>query len=128
MSTLQHANLQHERITTLAIELRLLAVPDLYGPIAQTVAARKDASYVDFLEHVLRSERDARHIRPRSLLKASNNSHDAGRPHKLHGISNRACRLCPSASVPVTTILAPCDSGADSLPTSLFGSTTARSS
>jgi hypothetical protein len=46
------SNLQHERITTLATELRLLAVPDLYGPIAQTAATRKDASYADFLEDV----------------------------------------------------------------------------
>ena len=61
-------NLQHERITTLATELRLLAVPDLYGPIAQTAATRKDASYADFLEDVLRSERDARHIRSREML------------------------------------------------------------
>ena len=53
------SNLQHERITTLATELRLLVVPDLYGPIAQTAATRKDASYADFLEDVLRSERDA---------------------------------------------------------------------
>ena len=68
MTNLQHANLQHERITTLATELRLLAVPDLYGPIAQTAANRKDASYADFLEDVLRSERDARHIRSREML------------------------------------------------------------
>ena len=68
MSDLQHANLQHERITTLANELRLLAVPDLYGPIAQTAATRKDASYADFLEDVLRSERDARHVRSREMF------------------------------------------------------------
>ena len=47
---MSNANLQHERITALATELRLLAVPDLYGPIAQTAATRKDASYADFLE------------------------------------------------------------------------------
>ena len=62
------SNLQHDRITTLATELRLLAVPGLYGPIAQTAATRKDASYADFLEDVLRAERDARHIRSRELL------------------------------------------------------------
>lgn len=61
-------NLQHERITKLATELRLLALPDLYGPIAQTAAERKDASYADFLEDVLRSERDARLVRSRELL------------------------------------------------------------
>ena len=60
---MSNANLQHERITALATELRLLAVPDLYGPIAQTAATRKDASYADFLEDILRSERDARHVR-----------------------------------------------------------------
>ena len=62
------SNLQHERITVLATELRLLAVPDLYGPIAQNAATRKDASYADFLEDVLRAERAARHIRSRDML------------------------------------------------------------
>jgi DNA replication protein DnaC len=60
--------LQHDRITTLATELRLLSIPDLYGPIAQNAATRKDASYADFLEDVLRAERDARHIRTRDML------------------------------------------------------------
>ena len=62
------SDLQHERIAMLATDLRLLAVPDLYGAIAQTAAARKDASYADFLEDVLRAERDARHIRSREML------------------------------------------------------------
>lgn len=62
------SNLQHERLTILATELRLLAVPDLYGPIAQNAATRKDASYADFLEDVLRAEREARHIRSRDML------------------------------------------------------------
>lgn len=61
-------NLQHERITKLATELRLLAVPDLYGAIAQTAATRKDASFADFLEDVLRAERDARHVRSREMI------------------------------------------------------------
>ncbi len=65
---MSNANLQHERITALATELRLLAVPDLYGPIAQTAATRKDASYADFLEDILRSERDARHVRSREMF------------------------------------------------------------
>lgn len=68
MNNLQHANLQHERITRLATELRLLAVPDLYGAIAQTAATRKDASFADFLEDVLRAERDARHVRSREMI------------------------------------------------------------
>ena len=62
------SNLQHERITALATELRLLAVPDLYGPIVQTAATRKDASFADFLEDILRSERDARHVRSREMF------------------------------------------------------------
>jgi DNA replication protein DnaC len=62
------STLQHDRITTLATELRLLALPDLYGPLAQTAATRKDASYADFLEDVLRAERDARHVRSREIL------------------------------------------------------------
>lgn len=61
-------NLQHDRITTLATELRLLAVPDVYGGIAQTAATRKDASFADFLEEVLRAERDARHVRSREMI------------------------------------------------------------
>lgn len=62
------STLQHDRITTLATELRLLALPDLYGSLAQTAATRKDASYADFLEDVLRAERDARHVRSREIL------------------------------------------------------------
>jgi DNA replication protein DnaC len=61
-------NLQHDRITTLATELRLLAVPDVYGGIAQAAATRKDASFADFLEEVLRAERDARHVRSREMI------------------------------------------------------------
>ena len=53
MSTLQHA-----RITALAQELRLHTLPDLYGAVAQSAAKRKDASYADFLEEVLKGERD----------------------------------------------------------------------
>ena len=62
------SSLQHERIATLATELRLSALPDLYGPIAQDAARRKDASYADFLEEVLRAERDARRVRAREML------------------------------------------------------------
>jgi hypothetical protein len=35
-------NLQHERITVLAQDLRLTALPDLYGEIAQNAANKKD--------------------------------------------------------------------------------------
>ena len=53
-------NLQHERISVLAQDLRLTALPDLYGGIAQNAANKKDVSYADFLEDVLKAERDAR--------------------------------------------------------------------
>lgn len=62
------STLQHERITALAQELRLTALPDLYGPIAQNAAKKKDASFVDFLEEVLRAEREARRVRSREIL------------------------------------------------------------
>lgn len=62
------STLQHERITALAQELRLQALPDLYGPVAQSAAKRKDASYADFLEEVLKGERDARRVRARDML------------------------------------------------------------
>jgi DNA replication protein DnaC len=62
------STLQHDRIKTLAAELRLTALPDIYGAIAQAAAKRKDASYADFLEEVLRAERDARRVRAREML------------------------------------------------------------
>jgi len=61
-------NLQHERITVLAQDLRLTALPDLYGGIAQSAANKKDTSYADFLEDVLKAERDARRVRSREML------------------------------------------------------------
>ena len=48
------SHLQHERITVLAQDLRLTALPDLYGPIAQTAATKKDGSYADFLYEIAR--------------------------------------------------------------------------
>jgi len=62
------SNLQHERITVLAQDLRLTALPELYGPIAQNAAKKKDASYADFLEEVLKAEREARRARSREML------------------------------------------------------------
>lgn len=53
------SELQHGRIAALCAELRLSAVPDLYGAAAQAAAAR-DASFSDFLEDTLRAERDTR--------------------------------------------------------------------
>ena len=49
------SNLQHERITALCP--RAAARPrcaDLDGPIAQSAAKRKDASFADFLEEELK--------------------------------------------------------------------------
>lgn len=62
------SDLQHERIAMLAGELKLTALPDLYGPIAQDAARRKGASYADFLEEVLRAERETRRVRSREML------------------------------------------------------------
>jgi transposase len=62
------STLQHDRIKALAAELRLIALPDIYGAIAQAAARKKDASYADFLEEVLRAERDARRVRAREML------------------------------------------------------------
>jgi DNA replication protein DnaC len=62
------STLQHERITALAQELHLPALPDLYGAVAQSAAKRKDATYADFLEEVLKGERDARRVRAREML------------------------------------------------------------
>jgi DNA replication protein DnaC len=62
------SDLQHQRIVALAQDLKLGALPDLYGPIAQSAAKRKDASYADFLEEVLKAEREARRVRSREIL------------------------------------------------------------
>jgi IstB-like ATP binding protein len=62
------STLQHDRNKVLAAELRLTALPEIYGAIAQAAANRKDASYADFLEEVLRAERDARRVRAREML------------------------------------------------------------
>jgi DNA replication protein DnaC len=59
--------LQHQRITDLCQELRLTAIPDLYSGVAQTAAA-KQASLTDFLEEMLRGERDARRARAREMF------------------------------------------------------------
>lgn len=59
--------LQHQRLAELSRELRLSAVPDLYSGIAQSAAA-KEASFTDFLEEILRAERDARRARARDMF------------------------------------------------------------
>ena len=61
-------SLQHDRIVALAAELRLTALPDLYGSVAQAAAKKKRPSYADFLEDVLRAEREARRVRAREML------------------------------------------------------------
>ena len=61
------SELQHGRIATLCAELRLSAVPDLYGATAQAAAAR-DASFSDFLEDTLWAERDTRRGHARDML------------------------------------------------------------
>ncbi len=58
---------QHERISELCAELRLAAVPGLYGATAQAAAAR-DASFSDFLEETLRGEREVRRARAREMF------------------------------------------------------------
>lgn len=62
------SDLQHERLTALAQELRLPALPNLHGAVAQNFARRQDASFADFLEAILRAERDARRVRARDML------------------------------------------------------------
>jgi DNA replication protein DnaC len=61
------SELQHQRIVELCQELRLSAVPNLYSGVAQS-AARKEASFADFLEETLRAERDARSARAREMF------------------------------------------------------------
>jgi len=61
------SDLQHQRLAELARELRLSAIPDLYSVIAQSAVA-KSASFADFLEEILRAERDARRARAREMF------------------------------------------------------------
>jgi DNA replication protein DnaC len=61
------SDLQHQRIVELCQELRLSTLPNLYSGIAQS-AAVKDATFADFLEEMLRAERDARSARARDMF------------------------------------------------------------
>lgn len=61
------SDLQHARLAELCAELRLGAVPGLYGALAQDAVAR-EVSYAAFLEEVLRGERDARRARAREMF------------------------------------------------------------
>ena len=60
-------NLQHERLSHLCSELRLSGVAVEY-PAAAQKAAETEASFVDFLETVLRGELDTRRARARTML------------------------------------------------------------
>jgi DNA replication protein DnaC len=61
------SDLQHQRLAELCCELRLSAVPDPYPAVAQDAAA-KETSFVEFLEAMLRAERDARWARAREMF------------------------------------------------------------
>ena len=73
------SDLQHQRLAELSRELRLSAVPGFYSAIAQSAAA-KSASFADFLEEILRAERDARRARAREMFAANSF------PHRQYGI------------------------------------------
>lgn len=60
-------NVQSERLASLCQELNLPSIAEQYGPIAQE-AARKELSFADFLERVLKVETQARQVRSRSML------------------------------------------------------------
>ena len=60
-------NLQHERLSHLCTELRLSGVAVEY-PAAAQKAAETEASFMDFLETVLRGELDTRRARARTML------------------------------------------------------------
>lgn len=60
------SDLQHQRIAELCAELKLGAMPGFYSAFAQDAVA-KEASYADFLEAVLKGEREARRARAREM-------------------------------------------------------------
>jgi DNA replication protein DnaC len=60
-------NVQSERLASLCEELKLPGIAEQYGPIAQE-AARKELSYTDFLERVLKAETQVRQVRSRTML------------------------------------------------------------
>jgi hypothetical protein len=64
------SDLQHQRLSELSRELRLSAVPDRYSAIGQSAAA-KSAFFADYLEEILRAERDARRARAREMFAPS---------------------------------------------------------
>lgn len=60
-------NLQHERISVLCAQLKLERIGTDWGALAQE-AARTEASYADFLERLLTTQRDAVGERQRQTL------------------------------------------------------------
>ena len=60
-------NLQHERIISLCDTLHLSFVAQGYGAMAQD-AAKRDVSYSDFLEALLKTETSGRRVRQQSML------------------------------------------------------------
>src|SRR5262245_53411319 len=60
-------NVQSERIATLCSDLKLPGIAAQHGVIAQE-AARKELTFTDYLERVLKVEADARQQRSRQML------------------------------------------------------------
>jgi hypothetical protein len=62
------SELQHQRIEELCQELRLAALPGLYGPIAQAAAKKKVSPMPISWREALRAERESRRARSREML------------------------------------------------------------
>jgi DNA replication protein DnaC len=60
-------NVQHERLIELCAELRLGAIAAQYSVLAQQ-AAEQQSSFTDFLESLLRAERESRRARAREMF------------------------------------------------------------
>jgi DNA replication protein DnaC len=60
-------NVQSERLASLCQELKLYTIAEQYAPIAQE-ATRKELSFADYLERILKVEAQARQQRSRSML------------------------------------------------------------
>jgi DNA replication protein DnaC len=60
-------NVQHDRVIELCAELRLGAIAAQYSVLAQQ-AAEQQASFTDFLESLLRAERESRRARAREMF------------------------------------------------------------
>jgi len=58
---------QHERLTVLCEQLKFHAVGEVYPDLADT-AAKKEASYIDYLEEILKAEYEVRQGRSRHTL------------------------------------------------------------